>query len=86
MSIPEQLNDRERAKFTEANSNVAVRVVDSSVFTPPPNSDAGTIDYPSSVIEVIKFRSGGKTGSILKTVTLEYSDATKSELISWEFS
>lgn len=52
----------------------------------PVFADAFTVEYPSNVIEIYKFRQGGKTGAVLKTVTLEYSNSSKKNLISGEFT
>jgi hypothetical protein len=40
-------------------------------------TDAVTVDYPSSTIEVYNFRQGGVSGVILKTVTITYTNSTK---------
>lgn len=46
--------------------------------------DAGTVEYPNDTTEVYKFRQGGKTGTIVQTLTLEYTDNTKTDISSWE--
>lgn len=48
--------------------------------------DAGTVQYPNSTTEVYEFRQGGTAGTIVQTVTLTYTDATKENLASWAVS
>lgn len=45
--------------------------------------DSGTVEYPSPTSEIYKFRQGGVSGTIVATVTLIYTDATKALLSSW---
>ena len=47
------------------------------------NSDAGTVAYPTATQEVYSFRSGGTGGTITATVTLNYTDSTKADLLNW---
>ena len=76
--------DRERDKFLEAHDGeTAVRVLLSEAMRAPANSDAATVDYPSSTQEVYSFRSGGVAGSILRTLTVNYTDSTKENISSW---
>ena len=55
-------------------------------FSPPPEADSGTVEYPSATVELYKFRQGGITGTVLKTITLTYTDSTKDALESWAAS
>ena len=48
--------------------------------------DAGTVQYPNSTTEIYEFRRGGTAGTIVQTVTLTYTDATKENLASWAVS
>lgn len=45
--------------------------------------DAGAVTYPSTTQEVYTFRTGGISGTIVATVTLNYVDATKKDLLNW---
>jgi len=45
--------------------------------------DAGAVTYPSATQEVYTFRTGGIAGTIVATVTLNYVDATKKDLLNW---
>lgn len=47
----------------------------------PTNADAITAEYPDLVTEVFKYRQGGTSGTVLKTVTIAFTDSTK-EFIS----
>lgn len=49
----------------------------------PALANAATVEYPSATSEVIKYRSGGISGTILKTVTVTYTDSTKRDISSW---
>jgi hypothetical protein len=78
------VTDRERDKFEEApGNNTAVRVILSDAMRAPALSDAATVAYPSSTQEVYSFRSGGVAGSILRTLTVNYTDSTKENISSW---
>jgi len=57
-----------------------------SVFSPPIETDAFTLDLTSATQEVYKFRSGGIAGTVLKTVTLNYTDSTKDDLLNGTIS
>jgi hypothetical protein len=39
--------------------------------------DAYTVEYPSTTQEIIKLRTGGIAGTIVRTITINYTDATK---------
>lgn len=54
-----------------------------SAIAPPPTSDAGTVDYPSDTQEVYKFRIGGTSGTVTKTVTINYTDISKKFIQDW---
>ena len=82
MALPHNIRDREHDKFTENSSGeTAVRVVgdmtvDSNPFAPPGNTDTITVTQGTTT-EVYNFRNGGPAGTILRTVTLTYTDSTK---------
>jgi hypothetical protein len=51
-------------------------------FNAPTNSDAIAATYPSSTQEVYKFYTGGLAGTLLMTLTVNYTDATKAVLLN----
>lgn len=51
-------------------------------FTPPIDSDAITVEYPSNTVEIYRYRQGGVSGTILKTVTVTYLTSNKKDLSS----
>lgn len=76
--------DRERDKFEEApGNNTAVRVILADSMRAPALTDAATVTYPSSTQEVYSFRTGGVSGTILRALTVNYTDATKDNISSW---
>lgn len=46
-------------------------------FSPPANTDACQVSYPSATVEVYEFFNGGLSGTLLQTNTVVYTDATK---------
>lgn len=40
--------------------------------------DAYTVEYPTATQEIYKLRTGGISGTIVRTITINYTDATKS--------
>jgi hypothetical protein len=87
MALPETLNSREQKKFNETdNGEVAVNVIDRSPFMAPAEADSGTMEYPNSTTVIVKYRSGGVSGTVLKTITLVYTNASKQDLASWAVS
>lgn len=90
MAAPGNILDREFHKFIESPTRPgksAVEIVGeitttTGPFSPPSSSDAFTVSYPNSVTEVYEFRTGGVGGTIIKTVTLIYSSASKQNLLS----
>lgn len=51
-------------------------------FHPPSETDTITISYPDNVTEVYQYRHGGTNGSILMSITLVYTNASKNNLLS----
>lgn len=47
---------------------------------------SGTVEYPSSVVEIYRFRNGGVAGTIVASLTLTYLSASKKDLVSWDTS
>jgi len=76
--------DREQDKFVEApGNNTAVRTLLADSMRAPANADSATVTYPSSTQEVYSFRSGGVSGTIVKVLTVNYTDSTKENISSW---
>ena len=48
--------------------------------TVPGDYDNGSVTYPTPTQEIYKFYKGA---TLLKTITMNYSDASKSDLVSW---
>jgi hypothetical protein len=77
MALSDNINTLERLKFSEVLNQTAVNVIALSNFEPPKDADAISATYPSSTQEVYQYRSGGIAGTVLKTVTINYTDVTK---------
>lgn len=80
--------DREFHKFVESPSRPgepAVEIVGSvsttGGFTIPENADAITREVSGSQ-EIYKYREGGVSGTILKTITLTYTSSSLKDLVS----
>lgn len=69
-------------QVTEA-SNDAFRVIPINGIVDV-QFDAITVDYPSATEEVYEYRVGGLAGTVVKTVTVTYTDASKVSLQSVE--
>lgn len=76
MALPDSLNTREVRKFSEVGSSVAVNVNLISGFVSE-TYDYFSIAYPSATQEVYTFKTGGSGGTLVATLTLNYTDATK---------
>jgi hypothetical protein len=44
--------------------------------------DAITLEEPSPEVEVYSYRTGGESGTVVQTVTVTYTDASKETLVS----
>lgn len=83
------LPDRELNKFVESPSRPgepAVEIVGNLTstpgpFSPPANADS-IVRTVLSNVETYEYKSGGISGTILKTVTVTYVDATLEELVN----
>lgn len=87
MALPTTLQQREYKKFIESGGETAVRVVGTiggTEFDPPSNADSITAEYPNSVTEIYKYRTGGLVGTVVKTITVVYLDSTKADISSVE--
>lgn len=87
------LQDREYNKFVESPSRPgepAIEIVGNLTSTPGPFSPPATCDYVGRIVasnvETFEYRDGGASGTLLKTVTVTYTDATLEELVSVEVS
>lgn len=74
-SLPVRLFDNE-------GTQVAVKGSLGVVANFPLGANAVTIEYISSTQEVIKYRTGGIAGTVVQTLTMVYSDASKEQLVS----
>lgn len=80
--MPTDLNDREHRKFREVNGDTAVAV------TLTAGLDLGTYDYVSMALsggnttETYTYKTGGSGGTTVATVTIVYTDSTRSVLSS----
>jgi len=48
--------------------------------------DAVTAEYPSATVEIYRYRVGGASGTIIASVTVTYTDASKEVFVSAEKS
>lgn len=69
-------------KANENGDGTSTLSVSVSSFSAPQESDAFTVEYPNETTEIYQFRKGGISGTILQTVTLIYSNSSKSNLLS----
>lgn len=87
------IKDREYDKFRDAENNLSkvavtieqevtnpIPVFNVGNIVPPIDTDAITVEYPTTVKEIYKFRSGGVTGTVLKIIEVSYEDSTKERL------
>lgn len=51
-------------------------------FAPPANTDAMQASYPDSVTEVYQYYLGGLAGTLLQTITVVYSSASKETVLT----
>lgn len=57
-----------------------------NVSLSPTLTTAGTVTYPTSTQEVYAFRQGSTSGTILATLTINYTDNTKASILNWAWS
>jgi len=78
-------NQQEIAKHEHDESLNAKRVVD--VGLPNPDSyDYVGVTYPTTSSEVWVFKDGGSGGTTVSTVTMTYTDSSKNDLSSVEWT
>lgn len=83
------LPDRELNKFVESPSRPgepAIEIVGNLTstpgpFSPPTNADS-IVRTVLSNVETYEYKSGGISGTLLKTVTVTYTDNTLEELVN----
>lgn len=63
-------------------SNQFIKVGQIGNFVPPKDADAITAAYPNATTEVYSYRQGGASGTVLATVTVVYTNASKADLAS----
>lgn len=71
--------------FDDENDLFRVGIV-GDLAAPPVGTDAITALYPNSTTEIFQYRVGGSSGTILRTVTVVYTDTSKNDLLSLEVS
>lgn len=93
MAFSKNLQDRERDKFLESPSRpgfAAVEVVGNFTsgtgpFDPPATSNAIS-RTALGAIETYRYYSGGLAGTLLKTITVTYTNSSLQDLVSVEVS
>ncbi len=80
-SDPSDLDFPQVIKQVAEKSNDALRVIDITKTVPVP-FDAITAQYPSASSVVYEYRTGGMSGTIVKTVTVTYTDASQANILS----
>ena len=73
---------KQALKDSHDETKSALRVIDVSSLISV-TYDAGSVEYPSSTQVVYKFRQGGISGTIVATLTLNYTNSTKEFLLNW---
>jgi hypothetical protein len=89
VAIASTLAHRETDKFVESPTRAnktAVEVTSTGKMIPPPEADSITVAYPNATTEVYSYRVGGISGTVIKTVTVIYTNASKGSLASVEVS
>ena len=83
MALSPALVDREQGKFRDAGdlTKAIVAVTLEGALNAPVTADAIVASYPSSTVEVYDYKSGGVSGTLLMTITVTYTTASK-EFIS----
>lgn len=87
--LRKSLPDREINKFVESPSRPgepAIEIVGNLTSTPgpfsPPTTSDSIVRTVMSNVETYEYKSGGIAGTVLKTVTVTYTDATLEELVN----
>jgi hypothetical protein len=84
MSLPGNIKDREHDKFEEVDSQTTVKVSLFGGLQIPSNARFLSVDYPADNQEVYTYKSS-EFGDTLKTVVVNYLDASKRQIssVSW---
>lgn len=86
MALPTTAETREFYNFADNGNGTTARYVKVSgglgTFLEGVEFDSLTAAYPSSTVEVYSYRLGGIAGAIQATLTVTYTDATKSFVAS----
>jgi hypothetical protein len=77
-----EVNEARQLSVTNSSSPVEPYYVFAGAFNPPTNTDAMAASYPTSTEEIYQFYNGGLEGTLLATITVTYTDATKLEIQS----
>ena len=81
MALEDNIADRELDKFeTTEDDLTAVRIKDFSGLFNGIVYDFIDIQQTSATIETFVFKTGGSGGTIVTTITIVYTDATKNDL------
>lgn len=78
----EEQADAKRVLIVDENGNPQNASSSIQILDKP--YDAGTQTYPTSTQEVVTTFLGGLLGTPVQRVTLNYSDATKENLLNWQ--
>ena len=83
MAIPCDTRELENKKFFEnSKGEVTVRVGGQGTLLEGVQWDAVGATYPDALTEVYSFYSGGLAGTLEATITVIYSNASKTDLVS----
>jgi hypothetical protein len=82
-------NQQNTYKLVNENGNaeVAQRVSIAETIGSVLNSvnwDGGSLALPDAVTEIYSFKTGGSSGTTVATVTLVYTSAAKTYLLTWD--
>lgn len=80
MANRKHLRDNAILEDVYDDTNGLIKVGPSGFFSAPSAANAVTVTYPSATQEVYRFRTGGTSGTILMTITIDYVDSTKEEI------
>lgn len=85
MAISRSRTDREQDKFRETfDGQTVVATQETTGLLNGVEFDAVTVTYPNSSTESYALRQGGTTGTIVNTITIIYTDSSKSNILSVE--
>lgn len=82
MTLNRSITDREMNKFAEAQSTTVIKVASLGELDIPIGANKIEASYPSSTTEVYTYK---QNTTVLKTVTVTYTNSSKSVLASVEW-